>query len=203
VFVNAAYGWSLKDLFKSVFETPQIESPEYQVLSKNGNLEIRKYPATKWVGTSFRGQVKDVNSNQMFMKLFKYISGDNSQQTKIEMTSPVLMFYQNINNELMTKDSNVDMSMRFYVPKVNQDNTPTPKQSDEFIKTEPEMIVATYRFGGWASISDYMSNRDMLISILGDQAKDYDTYNMITAGYDSPMTWFNRRNEVILKKKVV
>jgi len=52
--VNAAYGWSLKDLFKSVFETPQIESPEYQVLSKNGNMEIRKYPATKWVGTSFR-----------------------------------------------------------------------------------------------------------------------------------------------------
>lgn len=139
----------------------------------------------------------------MFMKLFKYISGDNSQQTKIEMTSPVLMFYQNINNELMNKDSNVDMSMRFYVPKVNQDNTPTPKQSDEFIKSEPEMTVATYRFGGWASISDYMSNRDLLISMLGDQAKDYDTYNMITAGYDSPMTWFNRRNEVILKKKVV
>ena len=138
----------------------------------------------------------------MFMKLFKYISGDNVQRQKVEMTAPVLMVYQNMNNELITKDSNVDMSMRFYVPKVNQDNTPTPRQSDEFIKSEPEMTVATIRFGGWASISDYISNRDKLISMLGDQAKDYDTINMITAGYDSPMTPFKRRNEVILKKKV-
>ena len=138
----------------------------------------------------------------MFMKLFKYISGDNVQQQKVEMTAPVLMVYQNMNNELITKDSTVDMSMRFYVPKVNQGNTPTPRQSDVFIKSEPEMTVATYRFGGWASISDYITNRDKLISMLGDQAKDYDTINMITAGYDSPMTFFNRRNEVILKKKV-
>lgn len=139
----------------------------------------------------------------MFMKLFKYISGDNSQQKKIEMTAPVLMVYQNMNNELITKDSNVDMSMRFYVPKINQDDTPLPKQSDVFIKSEPEMTVAAYRFGGRASIADYISNRDKLISMLGDQAKDYDTINMITAGYDSPMIFFDRRNEVILKKKAL
>ena len=51
---NMAYSWSLANIFKSFFETSQIEMPDYQVLSSNGNFEIRKYPATKWVGTSFR-----------------------------------------------------------------------------------------------------------------------------------------------------
>ena len=55
---NVAYSWSLKDQFNSFFETPKIEMPDYQVLSSNGNLEVRKYPATKWVGTSFRVEEK-------------------------------------------------------------------------------------------------------------------------------------------------
>lgn len=123
------------------------------------------------------------------------------QNQKIKMTAPVLMVYKNMNNELINKNSNVEASMLFYVPKAQQDNTPLPKQSDQFLKSEPEAIVATYRFDGWASVSDFIAKRDKLIQMLGDNAKDYDTINMITASYDSPMTLFNRRNEVFLVKK--
>ena len=145
--------------------------------------------------------MKDAKDSGMFMKLFNYISGDNKMAQKVEMTAPVLSVYQNMNNELINKNSNVMMSMRFYIPKANQGNPPIPNQSDIFIITEPEMVVATYRFGGWADSEKYIANRDLLISKLGDQAKDYDLINMITAGYDSPMSFFDRRNEIFLKKK--
>ena len=59
------------------------------------------------------------------------------QNQKIPMTSPVLMVYQNMNNELINTNSNVDVSMRFYVPKAQQDNTPVPKENGLFIKSEP------------------------------------------------------------------
>ena len=87
----------------------------------------------------------------MFKKLFKYISGDNNQNRKVQMTAPVLTVYKNVDNNLINKNSNVLASMRFYVPKDAQENTPVPNDSNQFIQTEPEMIVATYRFGGWAS----------------------------------------------------
>ena len=117
------------------------------------------------------------------------------------MTSPVLTQIQNSNNELVNMNSNVEMSMIFYVPKSDQDNTPNPKGANEFVKNEVEMTVATIRFGGWASMPKYIAKRDELIKMLGEAANEYDTVNMITAEYDSPMKLFGRRNEVLLKKK--
>jgi len=40
----------------------------------------------------------------------------------------------------------------------------------------------------------------MLISRLGNQAQNFDTVNMTTAGYDSPFKQNNRTNEVWLRK---
>jgi len=137
----------------------------------------------------------------MFGRLLNYISGANKEQQKIEMTAPVLMIYQNMNdNDLINENSYVSISKRFYIPKINQENTPVPISTEESIITEPEMTVATYRFGGKASLQDYIYYRDLLISKLGEQAKDYDLVNMIAASYSSPSTLFNRRNEIILKK---
>jgi hypothetical protein len=139
----------------------------------------------------------------MFRRLFNYISGANDAQEKIEMTAPVLRMYQNMNgNELINQNSYVTITERFYIPKVNQQNTPIPTNAQESIVIEPEMIVATYRFGGKANFEDYIYYRDLLISKLGEQAQEYDLVNMITAGYSSPYTLFNRRNEIILKKKL-
>ena len=133
-------------------------------------MEIRTYSPSKWVGISYKGQVKGVSSNQMFMSLFSYISGNNDQNKKIEMTSPVLTQIQNSNNELVNMNSNVEMSMIFYVPKSDQDNTPNPKGANEFVKNEVEMTVATIRFGGWASMPKYIAKRDELIKMLGEAA---------------------------------
>jgi len=74
------------------------------------------------------------------------------------------------------------MEMRFYVPKDFQKDTPVPT-NEAYLVDEPEMIAAVARFGGYASVDDYLKYRDLLIEKLGEEAKNYDTINMMTAGY--------------------
>lgn len=136
----------------------------------------------------------------MFWTLYKYITGENDRELEIEMTAPVLMTFKNAATELITRDSNVEMSMNFYVPKINQDNTPVPTDSNVTIVVVPPIEVAVIRFGGWAYTNDYIRYRDRLIKNLGTEAENYDHTFMIAAGYDSPYNFINRRNEVWLRK---
>ena len=135
----------------------------------------------------------------MFWTLFNYISSKNDQNVKIEMTAPVTMFYKNTKNELINRNSDIEMTMKFYVPKENQNNTPIPTEN-AFIEEIPEMTVASIRYGGWASINTYLSFRDKLIKRLGDESENYDKVNFVSAGYDSPFNLIGRRNEVWLIK---
>lgn len=109
------------------------------------------------------------------------------------------MDYKNENQDKLNKESKCQMIMRFYVPKEFQNNTPLPT-NDAFLQEEPEMIAAVAKFGGYASADDYMKYRDMLVEQLGDEAKNYDTVNMMTAGYDPPFKPVYRTNEVWLRK---
>ena len=70
-----------------------------------------------------------------------------------------------------------------------------------FIKERPEMIVVVSRFSGYASIDDYMKHRDLIVQALGpDEAKEYDTVNLLTAGYDAPFKPIFRRNILVEMK---
>ena len=179
--------------------------PIYQVLQQlSDNIEIRKYPPTKWAITSTTGnlQYMDQHRNVMFQKLFGYISGNNDQSKKIAMTAPVTY---NLNNQsansspLLTNSSNCNITMRFYVPEELFSNTPNPT-GDAYIQTEPEMTVAVIKFGGFAKINDYLYHRDLLIQKLASESSKYDYVNMITAGYDPPFRTENRTNEVWFRK---
>lgn len=181
----------------------EIERPPYTVEQKiDDNIEIRKYEKTKWVCTTASGSAADLqskNSGNMFGKLFKYISGENEAKQKIAMTSPVTFDYKSSDSENMNKDSNVKMAMRFYVPSEFQENTPTPT-GDAYIEEDPAMTAAVIRFSGYAKMDDYMTQRDLLIKKLGDEAKKYDCVNIMAAGYDPPFKPIGRTNEVWLRK---
>ncbi len=180
----------------------EIERPQYEVIKKLAdNIEIRKYAPSKWVCTKTSGEADEMKnlSSPMFYKLFNYISGQNDQGQKVQMTSPVTVDYKVNDNQKMTPKSNVQMAMRFYVPTENQANTPKPT-GDAYLEENPEMIVAVIRFGGYASTNDYIQNRDMLIKALGDEASSYDCVQIMTAGYDPPFKPIGRTNEVWLKK---
>lgn len=178
-----------------------IEEPTYQVLQQLGNnMEIRKYSSTKWVSTKVDSTPNNVGTTNMFYSLFNYISGANSNKQKMDMTAPVLMQYTSKDNTKVNKNSAVSVSMNFYIPSIFKSNTPQPTANNVFLTDLPEMTVAVARFGGFAKIDDNIAKRDALISALGSNAQNYDSINLITAGYNSPFTLFFRRNEVWLLK---
>ncbi|RNA42468.1 heme-binding 2 [Brachionus plicatilis] len=179
-----------------------IERPKYEVIKTLGdNMEIRKYAPTKWVSTTMEGEADHYKSDyqtKMFYKLFNYISGENENKEKISMTSPVTVAYNS--SDMIAPTSQVKMTMGFFVPIEKKDGTPVPSSSDTFLREEPEMTVAVIKFGGYPTTDDYLKQRDLLINTLGDDAKNYDTVNMMTAGYDPPFKPIKRTNEIWLKK---
>ena len=157
------------------------DRPPYSVIARlDTNIEIRKYPSLKWACTSLNGNTRYDYKNNMFMNLFNYISGQNDSRIKISMTAPgkslkkeenkfllkhsfylnlVTTEYLNQNNEPVHSNSNCQISMKFYVPQSNQLNTPNPNGGQVYIQKEPEMTVAVIKFGGFASMNDYIHYR--------------------------------------------
>ena len=159
------------------------DEANYEVISKNEIYEIRKYSDRLAVETMTSG----TDSN--FRKLFNYISGRNSTQEKIKMTTPVTQVEKNGN-----------MSMQFYLPsKFKSDNVPNPSNEDVKIVNIEGGYYAVLRYSGRASDSNFLKHKNILekelqqnnISIISPP---------IRATYDSPFTLpMNRRNEAMFK----
>lgn len=182
------------------------EAPEYEVVNKlNDTCEIRKYPTLIWATALANGKFNDAekeNSSMLFRKLFRYISGDNEANQKISMTVPVTMDYKEANKNEIKNDSQVDYQMRFFVPKELHGKSPKPTGENMDIVKEENQTIASCRFGGFPSTEKFMVARDELVKALGDDAKNYDTKNFITAVYNAPFRLFWRTNELWLRKIV-
>lgn len=109
--------------------TVAYETLKYEVLLKDGPYEVRRYePFTKMVTKS------DYDSG--FSKLFRYISGENSDRKKIAMTVPVISDLR-------------DPDMAFTMPKhIEALGVPKPMDSSIEIIKEPEAYYLTYSFKG-------------------------------------------------------
>lgn len=163
------------------------ETAAYETIEKAGDFELRLYEELRVVATPMSGEGR----NQSFGRLFRYISGENSGEQKIEMTTPVFM------------PGSADGSMRemqFVVPKaVAAAGAPDPKATEVKLDRVPGGRFAALRFSGRmdkATAAEKFSElRDLLkkrgLAPLGDP---------IYAGYDPPWTpGPMRRNEVLVR----
>ena len=66
-----------------------IEEPKYTVIEKNETFEIREYAPYVVAQTQVTGTFDEMG-RKAFRILFKYISGENQQRSKIKMTAPVI-----------------------------------------------------------------------------------------------------------------
>jgi len=90
------------------------EEANYEVVKKNEIYEIRKYSDRLAIETEI------LNQGNSFRKLFNYISGNNENNEKIKMTTPVTQ---------VEKKGN--MTMQFYLPsRFNKEDIPNPSNSD-------------------------------------------------------------------------
>merc|ERR1712114_40304 len=149
------------------------EQVPYTTLKKFDGYEMRQYPSVKWVCT-------DVTYKM------------NKEEEEVEMTVPVLSRMK------LQSEGMVNKQMCFYLNKKHQANPPTPTDPAVKIEQNKEFTVYVHNFGGYA-MSDSVNLREArrFAEVLRNAGEEVDTDLFYTAGYDSPMKFWNRRNEVM------
>lgn len=155
------------------------ETAPYKVLKRAGDYEVRAYPTLTIVRTPMGG------ADNSFMRLFRYIDGQNVATQKIAMTTPVYM----------TADS-----MAFVMPeKMPADQVPQPSSREVTVGSIPAGTFAVLRFGGRRSAATESDAVARLTAWL-QREKLTPTGDPLFGYFDPPWTpVFLRRNEVMLR----
>ncbi|XP_036946141.1 heme-binding protein 2 [Acanthopagrus latus] len=164
----------------------------FDPVCKTPQYEVRHYGSAKWVTTEETHYIMEFASMKAFRRLFKYITGDNADGKKVEMTSPVLMKMPDDKRFWQTGV----YKMGFLLPAEHQKNPPNPTDEAVSIVTLPAMKVYVKTYGGWMTSFSDKNNANSLSSALDLVGAKYKKDFHYAAGYNSPMTWFNRHNEV-------
>ena len=179
------------------------EIPAYRVTFKEGNIEIRDYPAIVAAEVTLSGDRNTAVRNG-FRLLASYIFGDNDGGRTIAMTAPVVQRAQNGTKIAMTAPvmqtrKGEDWTIQFIMPSSWSLNTlPKPGNAQVHLRPHPPGRVAALRFSGLAREPDIRQQTEDLKSFL--------RFNGLTAigepalaRYDPPwQPWFMRRNEILV-----
>merc|ERR1712158_254111 len=183
------------------------EQVPYTVLAKFNGYEERSYDspddedseewglerAIKWMTN--KKSWKDRPQSKMFMRLFRYIAGVNKDSQEIEMTVPVW------SKMVVSQDGKITKDMCFYITKEFQSNPPEPVDPEVKLVKSKDRIVFVKQFGGYAmQDSVWMKEAEKFRAELSERSNEVDLSYFWTAGYDSPMKFWNRRNEVAFEK---
>lgn len=167
------------------------ESAPYEVIEKDGDLEIREYPDLMLASTSSKMDAQGRDGS--FGRLFRYISGANEADQKISMTTPVFM----------EGDAGVsDVSMGFVMPmQVAAGGVPDPRGDGVEIRKRKGGRFAVIRFSGKLDTKLAKEKEAKLRQWI--KAKGHEGEATVeAAGYDPPFTPGPlRRNEVLIRLK--
>lgn len=199
-FISSTYSWVTNqagDIYQSW--TVGYEEPPYTVDETHEEFEIRTYPANQWVCTSNVTNgvipppyaIEKETTRKMFMRLFNYIQGSNDRDQEIGMTIPVSIIRK-------TVESEIRVTMCFYLSLANQSGPPVPSDSRVFFQDRPMLTVAVKRFGGYYWVwSDFQPKAYSLQNDLIAAGKtNIDFTYFYSNGYDAPWKFWFRRNEV-------
>lgn len=163
---------------------PNYETPEYTVIEKDNDFELRAY---KSYLTASIDDKKSENASG-FNQIFDYINGNNSKHQKIAMTVPVF-------NELGT-----GISITAFVLPAKYANEPPPEPGNSRIAINKidEKTVAVITFSGSVKKEKLAELQSKLLQWL--QEKNLKTHgNFRLARYNSPFTpLFLRHNELLI-----
>ena len=179
-----------------------VEEPPHRVAARDGDFEIRDYPALSVAEVTMPG---DRNSAAYagFRKLAGFIFGANARKQRIEMTAPVIEARAGGAMTASTlgepAGSNPSWVIRFIMPPgFSLADLPNPDDLSIRLREEPPTRFAVLRFSGLAGDDAVAAKTDELESILKSR-------HLVSAGppiiaqYNPPWTpWFMRRNEVMI-----
>lgn len=162
------------------------EEPEYEVLGRDGDKEIRIYQPQVQALTTIDNSSAEAHG-RAFTRLAAYIFGSNRENQTLAMTSPVFRMQQD-----------QGWTMAFVLPKETRfETSPTPiDHGVELVQTAPQ-IWASFRFSGSPDLRT-----------MGEKARELQMWVAAQSGYrpvslprfaqyDPPFSIpFLKRNEV-------
>jgi len=178
-----------------------VEEAKYSVVWDQAPYELREYAPHLVAQTTVDGDFEDAG-NAAFGRLFQYISGNNRQQQKVAMTSPVgQQPSQKIAMTSPVGQQQVDGKwvVSFMMPaSFTRDTTPEPLDARVSIREVPAQHMAAIRYSGFWSEKAYRQHLQKLRDWISEQ--DLQPLGEPTwARYNPPfMPWFFRRNEVLI-----
>jgi hypothetical protein len=163
----------------------KYETPKYSVITMEEPFEIRQYESFYIVEYE---NVNDPEINNGFGTLFRYISSDNAEKKKINMTVPVI--------EEMTVNG---LKMAFVVPKEYWEKTPSPNNPNLSVKEFDHGLFAVIRYSGFSNTNKERMKLEMLESWIGQRGYKKAS-NAMLAFYNAPFTPpMFRRNEIMIR----
>ena len=183
-----------------------IEEPQYEVLEKEGDFELREYAPMIVAETLVDGDIDDAGSAG-FKLIAGYIFGDNTAQQggseKIEMTAPVTMEPKSekisMTAPVTMEETDDQWRMHFVMPsQYTMDTLPTPNNKKVTLREIPSRKFAVIRFSGFTGESKVAKQEKALQEWM--EAKNLVPQGAFAlARYNHPWTLpFLRRNEVMV-----
>lgn len=193
-----------------------IEEPEYKVLEKLKDYEIREYGPTLVAETKVEASF-DQAGNRAFRILADFIFGKNSAQAEISMTAPVsqqspgevsesksdssksekIAMTAPVSQIKDNSSSREEYLIQFTMPKkYTLETLPRPLDERVLIRQVPAKKVAVYSYSGSWSEKKYKRKLSEFRSALEQDQREI-VGEPIFARFNSPFSlWFLRRNEI-------
>jgi len=181
-----------------------VETPPYKAVLRDGNFELRDYPALVVAEVTVEGDQKEAASKG-FRLLAGYIFGANKKRQSIAMKAPVA---QQAASEKIAMTAPVEQMqgasgtwvVRFTMPGAWTPQTlPIPNDPRVTLRATEPSRLAVLRFSGLARPDDVRSNtRELLAQVTSHGLHAIGPVSL--AQYNPPWTlWFIRRNEVMVE----
>ncbi|MBN2558696.1 MAG: heme-binding protein [Clostridia bacterium] len=165
------------------------ETPDYKVLVKDGDFEIREYMDFYIVEYD---NDDDPGIQRGFGTLFSYISSDNKENQKIRMTVPVI--------EEMVQDRK---KMAFVVPGKFGDKIPEPNNRNLNVRKFNKGMFAAIRYSGFSNKQKEEGMKKKLSEWLVSRGYG-ELSNYMLAFYNAPFSLpMLRRNEILVRVATV
>lgn len=183
--------------YKKPWFCHDLQCPRYKLLNSSDGYETRRIGATRWVTTDVEAFSLALATGTGFQRLFAYISGNNEDKQKIEMTAPVLTHVAPGAGPFCKSK----YSVSFFV---GEAGAPTPKPSSEdvyirdasaatiFVASKPGFVVDDYSVAALANGLKEALERDGI----EPHARHRSGEGFFVAGYDPPFRLSNRHTEV-------
>ncbi|WP_366929601.1 heme-binding protein [uncultured Thiohalocapsa sp.] len=177
-----------------VYVIQNVEQPEYTLVRREGDLELRDYPALT-IAEVRREGARTQALSAGFSPLARYIFAKERPGEKIAMTAPVIQQQA----PAAASDSTPEWSVGFIMPSAAVSaGLPAPASADVRLTQLPPRRVAAVRFSGRTTDARTAEARRRLEAWISAQGLDI-TSAPIYAYYNDPLTPGPlRRNEILL-----